>query len=664
MILVRRTPFSYIFSSTALLVLAVLQLSSTALAAVPTDTLMSSETRGYASVSNIETLKQHWRQTQLGQLVQDEAMKPFIKDAKAQLQRKMTGVNDKLGLELGDLSEIAGGEIGIGLIERTGERAVVTVAVDTTGHEAQRQELLERVDEELTKRNATKNESVVSGTTLITYTIPPQKRLLVEQTAVFFVKDNMLCATDSPTEAREMLGRFDAKAVGRLIDVEAYQKTVNRCIQEADGLVPEIRWYVDPFGYARAINSLANPDKKRPGKDYLKILDAEGFDAIKGLGGFVNLAVGGSFELLHRTAVYAPPISGEPNKYQKAMRMMKFPNSNALDAQQWLPRKLASYRTFNCDLDNAYKYVDTLVDRFLGHDDAFAGMIEGLERDPYGPHINVYNDFVKHLGQRVVLVTDYEVPVTPQCERFLFVVDLKDEVAVAKTIEKLMLNDPDATRTEFDGKVVWESQEKHEDIPELDIDIEIGDLDLLEPEEDTLEANAPVAGPGALSSAVCVTGGKLFVASHTSFLKRIFTQVGPNDMLSTAGDYREVDSALARLMPGEASARSFLRTDEVYRPIYELLRQGKMPESETLMGRFLNRLLTPPDDEDEGILREQKIDGRKLPDFEMVRRYFGPAGTVVRSGDDGWFIVGATLSKLAPQANADSRVSAGESTVR
>ena len=53
--------------------------------------------------------------------------------------------------------------------------------------------------------------------------------------------------------------------------------------------------------------------------------------------------------------------------------------------------------------------------------------------------------------------------------------------------------------------------------------------------------------------------------------------------------------------------------DEAVRPVYELLRQGKMPESETLLGRLLNRLMTPPDDEDEGILREQKIDARQLP---------------------------------------------------
>jgi hypothetical protein len=49
----------------------------------------------------------------------------------------------------------------------------------------------------------------------------------------------------------------------------------------------------------------------------------------------------------------------------------------------------------------------------------------------------------------------------------------------------------------------------------------------------------------------------------------------------------------------------------------------------------------------------------------MVRRYFGPAGTVVRSDADGWFVVGATLSKQTLQARADgAQLSSGEKTVR
>ena len=90
------------------------------------------------------------------------------------------------------------------------------------------------------------------------------------------------------------------------------------------------------------------------------------------------------------------------------------------------------------------------------------------------------------------------------------------------------------------------------------------------------------------------------------------------------------------------SVRYFSRTDEDLRPTYELIRQGKMPESQTLFGRFLSNLLGTGKD---GKLRKQQIDGSLMPDFQMARRYLGPMGVYVQTEEDGWFLVGAMLPK-------------------
>ena len=647
------------FALIALLVFSVS--NSVAFAAVPCDQLMSHNTRGFASIPKIEELCTKWNQTQMGHLVRDEAMKPFIEDLKSQLRRKFTGVKDKLGIEFSDLREVASGEIGVGLVEYENERAVVSLAVDTTGNERRLEDLLVKVRQELTKRNATKSTAEVAGTELTIYDIPPQREKDSARTAVYFVKDQMLCATDNRTEAEEMLRRF-AGGGNSLADIKPYQSTMQECEKESGGISPQLRWYLDPFGYSRSVRSFNNGNEKQKGKDYISILSSQGFEAIQGAGGHVCLSVGGAYELLHRTSVYAPPVNGQPEKYELAMRMMDFPNSKKLQAQSWSPRKLACYRTFNCDLTNAFENFDTLFDAIAGYEDAFAGVLEGLEKDPYGPQVDVRRDFVAHLGQRLTLVTDYELPITPQCERFLLVIEVNDEGAIAETVRKFMESDRNAVKTMFEGKVVWEIREAQQEVPDLDIDVI--DLDLLEPVEEVASNDNEVGGGALSSSAVCVRDGHLFIASHIDFLKEVFTNKGPQSNLSSAGDYREVDRAMSQLLPGAAAARFFMRTDEAYRPVYELLRQGKMPESETLLGRILNRLLTPPDDEEEGILREQKIDGRQLPEFEMVRRYFSPAGTTVRSHNNGWFVVGATLSKLAPQARAESTAEKSVSQLR
>ena len=46
--------------------------------------------------------------------------------------------------------------------------------------------------------------------------------------------------------------------------------------------------------------------------------------------------------------------------------------------------------------------------------------------------------------------------------------------------------------------------------------------------------------------------------------------------------------------------------------------------------------------------RHQRVNGANLPEFEAVRRYFGPHAAVVRSDKDGWFVTSVVLNKEAP----------------
>ncbi len=637
--------------------------SAVAQAAVPSEQLMSSATRGYASVPDFETLREHWNQSQLGQLTKDEAMQPFVQDMRAQIERKLSSARQKLGLQADDLRSVAAGEIAFGLIERENDRAAMAVIVDVAGRGEQVKALLAKIDADLTKRGAKRSAAKAGNVDLTVYAIPPQGAKDIARTAVFFQNQDMLCASDNLQEAQEMVARFNGAPGNRLADVKPYQEIMKQVAAEAGDLKPEIRWFINPFGYARASRSLLRADSAlRRGTDYVEIFQSQGFDAIQGIGGYVNLAVYGSFEMLHRTAVYAPPIPGQEGGYRLAMRMLKFPNGGDLNVQPWIPRKLASYRTFNMDIQNAFDHFGTLFDAVVGYEDAFKEAITGLETDPYGPHVKIRDEVIAHLGSRVTLVTDYDVPITTKSERFLVAIDVKDEQAVAAAIEKILSSDPNAHAREIAGMKVWEIQPAADDVPELDIPLEP-----LTPAEGADGGGAKKEGVIS-SSAVCVTDGRLHVASHLEFLQTFLFHKEAGEALADAGDFQEVDAALAQLMRDPAAVRCFVRTDEAYRPTYELLRQGKMPESETLLGRVLNRVLTTPEDEDEGVLRKQQIDGRQLPSFEMVRRYFSPLGTAVRSTDTGWFVVGATLAKRPIQVQDDlappAVTAAGRAAVR
>ena len=116
-----------------------------------------------------------------------------------------------------------------------------------------------------------------------------------------------------------------------------------------------------------------------------------------------------------------------------------------------------------------------------------------------------------------------------------------------------------------------------------------------------------------------------------------------DERLATAADFQAVTDAIVGLGAGTDSFRFFARSDEAFRTTYELMRQGKMPESKSLIGRMLNRLMVSDDDDDE--LRDQEIDASKLPDFEVARRYLGPTGFFIRTVDEGWILSGCLLTK-------------------
>jgi hypothetical protein len=90
------------------------------------------------------------------------------------------------------------------------------------------------------------------------------------------------------------------------------------------------------------------------------------------------------------------------------------------------------------------------------------------------------------------------------------------------------------------------------------------------------------------------------------------------------------------------AARLFSRTDEALLTNYELFRKNEMPKSQIIMGKLLKEVLG---DNKPGAVRRARLDGSKLPPYESVRRFLGPAGTFVVTQDDGWLVTGFMLNK-------------------
>jgi len=693
-----------------------------------TEDLLPGTTVGFVAVSDVDELVDHWRKTQVGQLMADPVMQPFAKDLRRQFEERWSGARERLGLTLDDLKDVPGGEVSVAVIlqpapDKTApDKACLAILVDVTGHLKQADALLKKVSENLTKQGAKRTEIEVTESPLpvVQFDNLPKPKDNPDaelRPAFYFLSGNLLGTSDSLQVIRGILARLPLPPGqdNSLAGVPGFQAVRRRCQRDNGGATPQFRWFLDPLGYVRAIRA-ATPEKhRRKGKSVLEILRNQGFGAIRGVGGFVDFYVSEEYQLVHRTVVYAPGRE----KYEKSMKMLIFPNDTQFAPQRWVPREVATYTTFYVDILNAFDNVGPLFNEMVGGSDALdfmfsvelecqADLDKGVlpkklrrefeESDVVFPQkveivkqegddvweikhdvdtyivkkrdralqvyaelevwedvlqglkddtgIDLRAELIRHLGKRVTVIAAYEDPITTTSERLLFAIETTNEKAVKAAIKKTMQTSTDVKQRQFGEHLIWEIVEEEQlgepEIPTITIPSLTGEDDAGEQEKGEKEKQDGRLLPHA---AVTVAHGHLFVASQIDFLKEVLTPKQPRNMLGANVACRLVQDAVKELGIERTCAWSFSRTDEEYRPTYELIRQGKMPQSETMLARVLNAIFATGK---KGEFRPQKIDGTQMPDYDVVRRYLGAAGLVVSSEHDGWFFKGFTLKKGTP----------------
>ena len=662
-------------------------LSPTLAAAAPpaSDTLLPARTKGYVSVPDVAALQKSFKETQFGRLLADPVMQPFAADLKSQLRDRLSITKDKLGITWDDVQGVVAGELTIAVIQpRPGKRkkkekkkkkkrgrkkgggaggspqAVFVIMADVTGHLDKAKALLAKIDTDLIKRGAKMIQKDIAGVSMTVYELPIKKGTVTQHRAIFFIKNNLLVACDDEKVIGGIATRLiePAKVSSTLAGVSAYQEINKRCSAAAGDLAPQVRWFLEPFGYIAALRSAANDGKRIKGKKMLHILQTQGFDAIKGLGGFVNLGAD-RYDLLHRTFIYAPGENGKTGpaktRLRLAARMLEFPPGEDLEPQAFVPRGVASYGSISFDVKNAFDTVGTLVDAVIGEPGIWKDIIDGIKNDDIGPQVDIEKNIVGQLANRITVMTANKEPIGLDSERLVVIADVKNkaaEVVLAKAIAKMMAGNPEVRKRTYKGHVIWEA------IPEEAVEVPVVEIsgpgagllnieDDVDDERKAVEDQEEEKEKSALSRdhmAVTVADGHLIIASHIDILKQILDGPAPAERLATALDYQLVNARLRALTGDRQSIKFFSRTDEEYRVNYEMLRRGKMPEAKTVLGQVLNALLGEGSKKNK-IVRKAKIDGKKLPSYDVVRRYLGPAGLAITTEPDGWSITGFALDK-------------------
>ncbi len=608
------------------------------------ETLLPNTTQGFFAISNIDTLKEHWNATQLGHLMADPVMEPFTKDIHRQFEARWSSVHERLGLTLDDMKGVPGGDAAIGLImipalemgnKKTEGKSALAIVIDVTGKLPQAQEMLEKVTAAQLKQGAKRSEVTLKGCPdpVIRFDLPEreeekeagkstlrgsakseaEKKAAADKAATggrvpqevaprqafYCLTGNLVAVADDFEIIKGILGRALGQPQGdSLASHKPFQIVMQRCQTDYHEGAPQARWYIHPVGYAEAARASTPESQRRKGRSILEVMKHQGVEAILGVGGFVDFSAEG-YELVHRTAVYAPP------PYQKAMKMLVLPNAEDFAPQPWVPRDVATYSTLYFDIGNAFDNFGSLFDEIFAQGEEGTwerDVLRSLKEDPNGPQIDLRADLIAHLGRRVSILTDSQTPITTTSERLLFAIEAVNPKAVALGIEKLMKNDPTAKRREVNGHVIWEIVEDEAPVSDVPLKISFGDEPAVTParpplrkkkkekEEGDEEEEEMKEHPLMPHAALTVWQGQLLIASHIDFLLKVVAPADKPDPMKDDVDYLLINEEIQKFEPKEKCARVFSRTDEAYRPTYELIRQNKMPESEGMSAKLLNAL--------------------------------------------------------------------------
>lgn len=630
--------------------------------ALEADKVFPDTTIAFFSISSAERLDQQWQQTQMGVLMKQPEMIAFWKDMRQQISSQ---ISSRTALTFEDFRIVPSGEVSGGMIAPVGQRPGFVLLMDITGRLSEAATLLKNLDQKLVvDRKAIKSTISIRGENASVFTFPATEDDPIERHLVYMLSGNYFIVSDQSAFVALISQRLKGERNDPLAEEPGYDAVMRRCAQDlGEGeSTPVIRWFINPLKFGEAVRArIRLPEKRRMQTSVFKTLGEVGFDAVLGIGGTVDLKAN-EMESLHRTYIHAPG----PRK--AAMKMFSFPNHDDFTPPSWMPNDIAAGTNMYFDPLTAFDNFGPLFDAVVmrGDKGAWDSILEGFKTDPNWVQIDLREELVKHLGQGAVIFSSYHDPITTDSENLLVAIEIAEGKIpeIQKALEKLLGADPEFELREMDGYLLWMAKPREDVIRPGDADGLGGLLPDLpgakkpEPKPNprrNVRGNAnpnaffdePEGEPFFPKGVITVAHGHLVLCNRGDYLIEILNRTpGSVPPLSDSEDCKQVLKCIESTEMGKKPhfIQSFSRTSEVVRPTYEIIRQGRMPKSKSVLGRVLNIILTPPEME-EGE-RPAKIDGSKMPEFDTIRKYFGPAGVYGVEEKDGWFIKGFTLKSM------------------
>ncbi len=625
--------------------------------------LLPGHTKAWVSIPDLTDLEVSFDKTQFGQLAQDKVIEPFIDSLKDQFGDWANEKNVRLGVKIENLDQICSGEICLaGVVPSIAGQEIergshgLVLLVDVRGREEKAREVLAEVNSRLVKQGAVQTKVEINGASVTRSTIEKGKRLRASQTTMQAIYDGWLLASDNEKIFRDVMFRLATTKPDALKPDALAAQPAFKSVMERSDVAPHtahVTWFLDPFGYIRLAQALADDEKdsREHRDDWAKILQSQGFDAIKGAGGQVGFMTQ-SHELLHRTFIYAPQKNLTKEEQKRVFGLFDFSNDSgkAVGPADWVPNDVSAFFVGKWNLSSALENVGFLYDAFLDDPGAFERVLQDFKNDP-DMQLNI-RKLIGQLDNEWTILSATAKPIEGSSERvaiaFKLISDAEEDF-VLDSIRRAIgngraveINLGGETVIEVDSESEFEDDEIPDDIDIFDDPLEgedFGDEDLDEEEVFTLFDKKYFA----------IEHGHLIVANHKDYMKKILADK-QDKSLTEMSDYQRVEQALSEIVDNQViSSRQFGRLDQALEANYELLRQGKMEKSNTVLAKVLNQIFKEHEQKpaDGKKLEVERLDAKALPaDYQKaVAPYLGIMGWANEVEEKGWRISGCILKR-------------------
>lgn len=614
----------------------------------PAIALLPETVAGLVRVPNLPKLCDASSQTLLGQMFADPAMQPFVDSQRDRAKDYLQSINDKVGITAEELYNVASGEVVFAWLpfEADSRRPYALVVIaDIRDRPEEVKEAMKKIDDDLTTTGWTRADRTHQGESFRTYSRKPKPgQLKIEQISIY-QSDERLIAADRDTVVTELIdaiaGRNSAPKIAQNADFKTVlQRSARELVAptRTGGGTIAAEWFVKPFAMGRIVRRSMKIDR---GNDVniLNLLENQGFDAIKAAGGIVVIN-GKTYDVLHRGYVLAPPTVAGDARYAKAAAMLQLPNIAIKDFPAWIPDSIAAVTRVAVKMENAFWSSEPLVNEAVG-DDIFRDMIEGIKEDRDGPQIDLAGNVLPNLDDFVLVLRDNVKPITLDSERLLVAIRVRDGEKIRSAVKKMMQAEPDATLVDGpSGVEIYRVQRSDDGPSDLEADL-FGDFD----DEPADEGPAPLLEKWAIGL-VPVTANNpnafLMISSDDRFLADIAGRAiaGGGNPLTNLEEIQTLRTNLIELAGEDVALTRWVRTRLSMRAKYELLRQGKLRDSDSIGSSVFRRIVNEKEMED---VDAELVAFSKLPPIEKIEKYLPNGASSFTTTEDGWKMSGFFL---------------------